>query len=188
MKRFWRYLTKALSASVALGLLVVSPAYAVDLTGNTVVAEGHQVVVKRNMSRESVTWRIEVYFGKAGNRFIYVHKENAVGTTNFIDSYDRILIPVGKNKAIKWRKDGKFAADIRLEQSDDALKVSLLSRGKDTRHANETFIWLIGINSTGCKLQDYKYVPDPGLSYFSVKATEGICTLTRGVPDGLADQ
>lgn len=177
---------------LALGIVVTlgasAPGYAVDLTGKTLLAHGDQVITRYNMSKESVTWDLEIYFGNAGNRFVLFTKRNAVGTTNFRNSFARVLIPAGENRGLKRRKDGKFTLDVRLEQSAGALKVNILSRGKDTGFANEAFIYVMALGNSSCDLQAYRYIPDAGLQFNGVRTTPAGCTITNGAPEGLNDK
>lgn len=181
-------LGRALALSSVLALFPVATASAVDLTGKTLVAKGNQEIVKSNMGRLSFTWSLEIYYGSAGNRFVLFQKENATGTTNLRDSYNRVLIPVGENSGKQRRKDGNFLLDISLSQSASSLQVKLRSRGKDASFATETFIYSIGLRDGSCSVQSYKYIGDPRLNYFSVKPSPGSCTITAGAPAGLADK
>lgn len=169
-------------AAVATAL-PVTPALAVDMAGKTIVAKGIEAVTMSNSRKETITWKLEIYFGTKGNRFVLI--EGARGTSVIQTAGNRVLIPVGKDKGSKRRKDGNFSYFFSLQQSASSLQVRMESRGKDTGYSNDTWIFVIALGSGSCRVDEFRHIPDARLNYSSVVATEGDCTVGNGPPSGL---
>ncbi len=173
--------TAALGA--ILGLAAALPAGAVDVTGMTLLASFDEHRMRANSQMQTLTRTLEIYFGTKGNRFVLFHANRSNST-----SENRVLVPAGSNRGSARRKDTNFQLIVQLQQSAGALQVTLESRGKDTGYANERWTISISLTGGGCRVDNYRYVPDPRLNYSRISWKGGNCTLTQGPPSGLTER
>jgi hypothetical protein len=178
---FARLRSASIVAFIAVGgiLAANAQALALDLAGKTLVAEGISERQNRSATDKSHTYPLQIYFGTQGNRFVTM-----LGTTG----NTRVLIPAGKNRGSKLRKDGHFQQFVTIEQSAGSIHVQLESRGTTAGYASEKFIFDISVASNSCSVGEFRYSPDPGQQLTKSVSKEGNCTVTEGPPEGLADK
>jgi hypothetical protein len=170
---------KVCTGLMGAGLLFTGPALAVDLAGKTILAEGISERADYNGADKTFTYPLEIYFSTKGNRFVLM--KGTSGNT-------RVLIKAGEDRGSRRRKDGNFNQIISIQQSASSLQVEVESRGTTDGYAGEGFYFEVSFSGSSCRVNEFRYSPDPRQYLSKSYSKEGTCELSEGVPPGIEEQ